>query len=92
MSSIEKILSREMKLINFWSCSMQSSTCCAWFDYYDQLAICTIVRMACGRRQPPRLVNLHSFGLVASSGVAKGVRSSPGRTLWGRRYGLCCRL
>ena len=27
--------------------------------------MCSSVRMACGRRQPPRLVNLHSFRLVA---------------------------
>jgi len=32
----------------------------------DQLPICSSIWMACGRREPPRLVNLHSFWLVAS--------------------------
>jgi len=35
VSSIEKILSREMKLIHSCSCPMLSTfqrTCCAWFD------------------------------------------------------------
>jgi len=40
--------------------------CCAWFDYYDQLPICSSVRMVFDRREPQRLVNLHSFGLVVS--------------------------
>jgi len=58
-----------MKWINCCSCPMLltfSDTCCAWFDYYDQLPICSSVRMACGKRQPPRLLNLYTFGLVAS--------------------------
>jgi len=34
------------------------ATCCARFDYCDQLPVCWSVRMACGRREPPRRVNL----------------------------------
>jgi len=34
--------------------------------FIDQLQICSSVPMAFGRRQPPRLVNLRSFGLVVS--------------------------
>jgi len=65
VSSIEKILSREMKLINSCSCPMLSTfwrTYCAWFDCYDQLPICSIVRMACGRRQSSELVTFTVLG------------------------------
>ena len=81
-------------LSTFWR------TCCAWFYYYDQLPICSSVRMACGRRQPSQLVNLHIFGRVASlantlpkwSPYATDVQSKT--IYWGRVfriYLLCSR-
>jgi len=59
------------------------------FGYYEQLPICSSVRMACGGRQPPRLVNIHSFGLVASlvNTLPKWPPYATGTETYIRRYG-----
>ena len=73
VNSIEKILSREMKLINSCLCPMLSTFYLAyvlrvvwWFMINCQsVKVFEWLVVAYGR-QPPRLVNLHSFELVGS--------------------------